>query len=94
MTDTFSSVKKMLTKVSGLMGLSAKETVLLTTPQNVLEFSFDVPVKKGLIMLYGCRVQWNNARGPFQGGIRFHPDVDLAEMKALGFWMTLKCAVV
>jgi glutamate dehydrogenase len=41
----------------------------------------------------GYRVQFNDARGPFKGGIRFHPDVNLDEVKALAAWMTLKCAV-
>lgn len=39
------------------------------------------------------RAQHNNIRGPFKGGIRFHPQVSLAEVKALAFWMTIKCAV-
>ena len=42
----------------------------------------------------GYRVQYNNARGPYKGGIRFHPDVNLNEVKALGAWMTWKCSVV
>lgn len=42
---------------------------------------------------YGYRVQYNNARGPFKGGIRFHPKVDLDEVKSLAFWMAIKCAV-
>lgn len=40
------------------------------------------------------RVQYNNLRGPYKGGIRFHPRVDLDEVRALALWMTLKCAVV
>jgi glutamate dehydrogenase/leucine dehydrogenase len=41
----------------------------------------------------GYRVQHNNARGPFKGGIRYHQDTDIEEVKALAFWMALKCAV-
>src|SRR3990167_3928586 len=40
------------------------------------------------------RVQYNNARGPYKGGIRFHPQTDPNEVRALAFWMALKCAVV
>jgi glutamate dehydrogenase/leucine dehydrogenase len=42
----------------------------------------------------GCRVQHNDARGPFKGGIRYHPNVTLGEVTALAMWMTWKCAVV
>jgi len=41
----------------------------------------------------GYRVQYNNARGPYKGGIRYHQDTDINEVKALAFWMALKCAV-
>jgi len=42
----------------------------------------------------GYRVQFNSARGPYKGGIRYHPQVDINEVKALALWMALKCAVV
>ncbi len=42
----------------------------------------------------GYRVQYNNSRGPYKGGIRFHQNTDINEVRALAFWMTLKCAVV
>src|SRR4030042_714986 len=42
----------------------------------------------------GYRVQYNDIRGPYKGGLRFHPQVDLDEVKALAFWMAIKCAVV
>ena len=46
-----------------------------------------------LRMFAGYRVQYNRALGPYKGGIRYHPNVDLSEVKALAFWMTMKCAV-
>jgi glutamate dehydrogenase/leucine dehydrogenase len=42
----------------------------------------------------GCRVQHNDARGPYKGGIRYHPDVTLSEVTALAMWMTWKCAII
>lgn len=55
-----------------------------------------IPLKKDdgtLVMVEYYRVQHNNWRGPYKGGIRFHQDTDINEVKALAFWMTLKCAV-
>jgi glutamate dehydrogenase (NAD(P)+) len=43
--------------------------------------------------IWGCRVQHNDARGPCKGGLRFHPDVHLNEVRALAMWMTWKCAI-
>ena len=42
----------------------------------------------------GFRVQHNNIRGPYKGGLRYHPKVDMDEVKALAFWMTMKNAIV
>lgn len=55
-----------------------------------------IPLTQGGVTKYfsGYRVQWNNQRGPYKGGIRFHPHVDLDEVQALAFWMTMKCAVL
>ena len=61
------------------------------------EFTVHFPVKmdNGSIRLFtGYRVQHNDIRGPFKGGIRFHPDVNLDEVRALAAWMTMKAAVV
>ena len=61
------------------------------------EFTCNFPVKmddQHLRMFTGYRVQHNINRGPAKGGIRYHPDVSLNEVKALAMWMTWKCAVV
>lgn len=68
---------------------------ILKTPKRILEFSLPLKMDDGsLKILRGIRVQWNDSRGPFKGGIRFHPKADLNEVKALAFWMAIKCAVV
>jgi glutamate dehydrogenase/leucine dehydrogenase len=67
----------------------------LTRPKRTLTVSIPIRTDDGDICVYwGCRVQHIDARGPFKGGIRYHPDVDLEEVTALAMWMTWKCAVV
>jgi glutamate dehydrogenase/leucine dehydrogenase len=66
----------------------------LEQPQKVIEVNFPVKMDDGKVNIFqGFRVQFNNARGPCKGGIRFHPRVDLSGVKALAAWMTIKCAV-
>jgi glutamate dehydrogenase (NAD(P)+) len=60
-----------------------------------LTVNFPVKMDDGSIQIItGYRIQHNTTRGPAKGGIRYHPDVDLDEVKALAMWMTWKCAVV
>jgi glutamate dehydrogenase (NAD(P)+) len=68
---------------------------ILRTPKRVLEVSIPVKMDNGQLKVFtGYRVQHNVARGPAKGGIRFHPNVTLDEMKALAAWMTWKTAAV
>ncbi len=61
----------------------------------VLEVSIPVRMDNGSLQVFtGYRVRHDDTRGPTKGGIRYHPDVDLNEVKALAFWMTCKCAAV
>ncbi|UCG37396.1 MAG: Glu/Leu/Phe/Val dehydrogenase [Candidatus Bathyarchaeota archaeon] len=67
----------------------------LKTPKRTLIVSVPIRMDAGNIAVFwGCRIQHNDARGPFKGGIRYHPCVNLAEVTALAMWMTWKCAVV
>ncbi len=60
-----------------------------------LTVNFPVKMENGQIKIFtGYRIQHNTTRGPAKGGIRYHPDVNLDEVKALAMWMTWKCAVV
>jgi glutamate dehydrogenase (NAD(P)+) len=60
-----------------------------------LSVNFPVKMDDGCIKIFtGYRVQHNTARGPAKGGIRFAPDVNMDEVRALAIWMTIKCAVV
>src|ERR1700689_1159396 len=68
---------------------------ILRTPKRVVEVSIPTKMDNGQVkVLTGFRVQHNVARGPAKGGIRFHPNVTLDEIKALATWMTWKTAIV
>jgi glutamate dehydrogenase (NAD(P)+) len=78
-----------------LIGLNESIHGFLREPKRILEVSVPVRMDDGRFHLFkGYRVQHNMARGPAKGGIRFHPDVTLDEVKALAMWMTWKCALV
>ncbi len=67
---------------------------ILATPKRVLTVSLPVKMDDGNIHVFtGYRSQHNDARGPFKGGIRYHPGVTIDEVKALSMWMTWKCAI-
>ena len=76
--------------------LNADPTVyeILKNPQRALEVSFPVKLDDGTVKTFtGYRSQHNNAVGPYKGGVRFHPNVNFDEVKALSIWMTIKCCV-
>lgn len=67
----------------------------LRHPKAILQVSIPVRMDDGRLQVFqGYRVRHDDTRGPTKGGIRYHPDVHLGEVKALAFWMTCKCAVV
>jgi glutamate dehydrogenase/leucine dehydrogenase len=89
------SALNQLKKAAELIDLDKNVLELLKKPKRILQFSIPIKMDNGEMKIFdGYRVQWNNARGPFKGGIRFHPQTDLNEVEALSFWMTIKCAAV
>jgi glutamate dehydrogenase (NAD(P)+) len=67
---------------------------VLQHPKRSLIVSLPIERDNGGVHVFtGCRVQHNDARGPFKGGLRYHPDVTVDEITALSMWMTWKCAV-
>jgi glutamate dehydrogenase (NADP+) len=67
---------------------------ILKKPQKIIEVSIPVVMDSGELKVFtGFRVQHNDVRGPYKGGIRYHPKVNLDEISALAFGMTIKCAV-
>lgn len=77
------------------LGLDSGIYELLKEPAKVLEVGIPVKMDDGTIKIFrGWRSQHTNATGPTKGGIRFHPEVYVDEVKALSMWMTFKCGVV
>jgi len=77
-----------------LLGLDEGIWKMLTSPKRQIIVSCPVAMDNGKIEVFtGYRVQYNITLGPAKGGIRYHPDVTLDEVKALAAWMTWKCAV-
>lgn len=92
--DAFKVSQIQLEKATNKMNLDPNILVQLKEPERVLMVSIPVKMDDGTVKVFtGYRAQYNTARGPAKGGVRYHPDVTLDEMKALSAWMTWKCAV-
>lgn len=93
--NPFENAQKQLDIAAEKMKLEPSVHAMLREPMRILEVSFPVKMDNGETKIFkGFRVQYNDARGPTKGGIRFHPDETLDTVKALAAWMTWKCAVV
>lgn len=92
--NPLTNAKEQLHQAAKILGLKREDYLALEEPDKIVEVSLPLVMDSGEVKIYqGYRVQHNNARGLYKGGLRFHPDVDLDEVKALAFWMTFKCAV-
>ena len=93
--NPFEEMKKMVDKAGKTLGLDAGTIEVMKSPKRELHVHFPVKMDDGSTKVFnGYRVQHNNARGPFKGGIRYHPQVDIDEVRALSSWMTWKTATV
>ncbi len=91
----FENTLKQIRKASELMQLHSHIEEVLSHPERIIEVSLPVVMDNGQLRVFQAfRVQHNSIRGPYKGGIRYHPQVDMDEVKALSTWMTMKCAVV
>ncbi|MFB3829175.1 MAG: Glu/Leu/Phe/Val dehydrogenase [Bryobacteraceae bacterium] len=82
-------------KAAAALELSQDMKAMIMYPERVLTVNIPVRMDTGEIQRFeGYRVQHSTGRGPAKGGIRYHPNVTLDEVKALAMWMTWKCAVV
>jgi len=92
--SAFEVAQMQLEKAVKKMNLEPNILAQLKEPEKVLIVSIPVKMDNGTVKVFtGYRAQYNSARGPLKGGVRYHPDVTLDEMKALSALMTWKCAV-
>ena len=95
MNNPFENALRQLELAAAKMDLPKNSLEILKHPDRVIEVSLPVTMDNGDVKVFqGFRVQFNNARGPYKGGLRYHPQVDMEEVKALAFWMMIKNAVV
>ena len=91
----YSRFQTVLEQVMKQMDLSAEERKQFEEPQHIHKSDVTITKDDGTEVSYPAfRVQFNNARGPYKGGIRFHPEADESEVKALAALMAIKTAVV
>lgn len=92
--NPYENMLNIVDKAAGILGYAPSDYVLLKYPERELKVAVPVEMDDGTVRIFeGYRVQHSTVRGPAKGGIRFHPNVDLDEVKALAGWMTFKCAV-
>ena len=95
MQNPFQNAMSQLDKVAKIKNFDEELLAQLRQPNRDIKISIPVKMDNGAIKVFeGYRVEYNNALGPYKGGIRYHADTDIHEVKALAFWMALKCAVV
>jgi glutamate dehydrogenase (NAD(P)+) len=93
--NPFDDVLEQVDRAASVLGLQPAEVELLKHPKRQVIVSLPVPMDDGSVQVFtGYRVLHDNTRGPGKGGVRFHPEVDLDEVKALAAWMSWKCALV
>ena len=93
-TSMYENVMHEFNKAADKMNLDAGVRKILATTQNEVVVHFPVKMDDGRIEVFtGYRVQHNNALGPYKGGLRYHPTVDINAARALATWMTWKSAI-
>jgi len=94
-TNEFTDAIEKLEKAVNAAGIDRQVAASLEHPNKILQIEFPVKMDDGSTRYFtGFRVQHNNARGPYKGGIRYHPKVEMEEVTALALWMSLKTALL
>ncbi|MCA0150854.1 MULTISPECIES: Glu/Leu/Phe/Val dehydrogenase [Bacillaceae] len=93
--NLFTSTQHVINDALSKLGYTEEMYELLKEPIRMLTVRIPVRMDDGSIKVFtGYRAQHNDAVGPTKGGVRFHPEVDEEEVKALSMWMSLKCGIV
>ncbi|PIR06573.1 MAG: glutamate dehydrogenase [Candidatus Komeilibacteria bacterium CG11_big_fil_rev_8_21_14_0_20_36_20] len=93
--NAYQNALKQLTTAAEIINLDKKILKKLNQPDKIAQADLSVQMDNGQEKKFlAYRVQYDNSRGPYKGGIRFHHEVNLDEVKALSLWMAIKCAVV
>jgi len=93
--NPFAVAQRQLDAAAAKLGLPEGVHAVLRHPKREIHVSIPVRMDDGSTRVFqGFRVQYNDARGPFKGGIRFHPEETIDTVRALAAWMTWKCAVM
>ena len=93
--DPYSNALAQLASVTDVLTIEPEYYETLKSPRRAVTVSLPVKLASGTSTTYvGYRVQHNNARGPYKGGLRYHQRVGLSEVKALAMWMTWKTAII
>lgn len=93
--NPFDNVLQIIDQAAAILGYQESEYEILKYPERELKVSMPVRMDNGCVKVFeGFRVQHSTVRGPAKGGIRYHHEVNIDEVKALAAWMSFKCAVV
>jgi glutamate dehydrogenase/leucine dehydrogenase len=93
--NPFNNALAQLASVTDMLSIEPEYYEMLKSPEKEITVSLPLKLSDGSVSTFiGYRVQHNNARGPYKGGIRYHPNVTLDEVKALAMWMTWKAAII
>ncbi len=93
--NAYENVLSVVENAAKILGFTQNEYEAIKYPERELQVSIPIQMNDGTVRVFeGYRVQHSTSRGPAKGGIRYHPNVNKDEVKALAAWMTFKCAVV
>ncbi len=93
--NSFNNALAQLASVTDMLSIEPEYYEMLKNPSREVTVSLPIKLSDGSVVTFtGYRVQHNNARGPYKGGIRYHQNVTLDEVKALAMWMTWKSALI